>query len=205
MDPCSICGSEERLPYAGRPVARCPECGALERQRVLARDFADELRIRRSGRCLEAGPLNPIVYGDYLRQRDWHYEAVDKAELREPYDHDAFTTFIDHDRDLTDLHGIATASYELVLGQHFLEEIPDFRAALAELRRVLEPGGRAILEIPWDARLERHRPQEPDHYFNCWTFGQELLDDLRAVFDDVELRERGEPGYLGRFFVCGVR
>ena len=40
------------------------------------------------------------------------------------------------------------ASFDIVLSSDTLEHVPDFRAALAETRRVLRPGGRHIFTVP---------------------------------------------------------
>ena len=42
----------------------------------------------------------------------------------------------------------ADASFDIVLSSDTLEHVPDFRAALAETRRVLRPGGRHIFTVP---------------------------------------------------------
>jgi SAM-dependent methyltransferase len=57
------------------------------------------------------------------------------------------------------------ASYDAVLCSHVLEHVPDDRAAMRELRRVLAPGGFALLQVPIASRLTETRedPQlEPE-------------------------------------------
>lgn len=49
--------------------------------------------------------------------------------------------------DLTDT-GLPDASFDAVIGNHVLEHIPDDRAAMAEVLRLLRPGGWAILQVP---------------------------------------------------------
>lgn len=46
------------------------------------------------------------------------------------------------------------ASFDLVIANHVLEHVADDRAALAEIRRVLRIGGRAVLQTPYCAGLE---------------------------------------------------
>src|SRR5690606_22016623 len=49
-----------------------------------------------------------------------------------------------------DLQGLpfADASYDFVMASHVLEHVPDDRKALAEIRRILKPGGIAVLPVP---------------------------------------------------------
>ena len=46
-------------------------------------------------------------------------------------------------------------SFDLILANHVLEHVPDDLAALREIRRVLRPGGYAILQTPFSAKLIR--------------------------------------------------
>jgi hypothetical protein len=201
MAACPLCGSHELVAYHDRPDAACARCGALERHRALVRDLATALEVCGGGRCLEVGPLNPFIFGDYLRGRGWSYEAVDKRLVREDSDPGGFDAFIDRDADLTDLAFARTNGYELIILQHVLEAIDDYLAALDELSRVLELGGRAILEIPWAPGVETQH-KDPDRYGNRWSFGEDLIESLRARFKDVAPTELREGMYAGTFFVC---
>jgi SAM-dependent methyltransferase len=49
---------------------------------------------------------------------------------------------------LPELPGIADGTYDLVALLDVLEHIPDDRAALASIRRILKPGGRILLTVP---------------------------------------------------------
>jgi SAM-dependent methyltransferase len=50
--------------------------------------------------------------------------------------------------DVTDLAPFADSSFDAVVCNHVLEHVPDDRLAMAELRRVLKPGGWALLLVP---------------------------------------------------------
>lgn len=45
------------------------------------------------------------------------------------------------------------ATFDLVLANHVLEHVPDDARALAEVWRVLKPGGHAVLQTPYSGRL----------------------------------------------------
>lgn len=200
--PCPLCGADELVAYHDRPAAACARCGALERQRALAIDLGDALVVSGGGRCLEVAPLNAWVFGGFLRERGWRYESLDKRSLRERSDPGGFDDFIDHDRDLADLAGLPTGGYELLILQHVLEQVVDYRAALEEIARVIEAGGgRALLEIPGYSQA-RTELKSLDRYDNRWTFGDDLIEDLERRFGTVERRSTALGRYRGSFLVC---
>jgi SAM-dependent methyltransferase len=199
--PCPICGSSERREALGREGALCVGCGALERHRALARECAPLLD--GGGSCLEAGPANRRVYGEFLRERGWTYRSLDRWRTGNPRDPRA-VGFVDHETDLTDLSAFADDEFDLFIAQHVIEEIEDYGRALAEIGRVLRPGGRALLEIPFDRGRERSERQPPDHFGNVWSFGRDLLDELRERIGAVEEVALEEGAYRGTLLVCAA-
>lgn len=95
-----------------------------------------ELVPRGGARCLELAPSGAGM-ADVLERLGWAYESVDKRR----------DASIDHERDLADLHGIDSGAYELVLALHGLAATADPTAAMDEIARVVEPGGRALLGV----------------------------------------------------------
>jgi SAM-dependent methyltransferase len=61
---------------------------------------------------------------------------------------DLDSTKADVQMDLTAI-ALPDDSFDLILASHVLEHIPDDVAAMGELRRVLRPGGVAILAVPY--------------------------------------------------------
>ncbi|HXS46600.1 MAG TPA: N,N-dimethylformamidase beta subunit family domain-containing protein [Solirubrobacterales bacterium] len=199
--PCPICGSGERHDALGRRGAACASCGALERHRAVARECAPLLA--RGGRCLEAGPANRRVYGEFLRERGWQYRSVDRWRTGNPHDPRA-VDFVDQEADLNDLSIFADGEFDLFIAQHVIEEIENYERALDEIARVLRDGGAALLEIPFDPRRPRSEPQPPDHFGNVWIFGADLLDQLRARFGAVREQPLAEGEYRGTLLICTV-
>jgi SAM-dependent methyltransferase len=200
--PCPICGSLELVDFADRPTALCSVCSALERHRELARSQA-ELLDRGAGRsALEIGPLNPRVFGRHLAERGWRYTSTDQSRRGSPVD-PRDTSFIDLEADLCDLSALGDDSVELVLTQHVIEEIAEYRTALAELSRVLAPAGTALLEIPFDPAREHSERREMDRYGNVWRFGADLPEVVGEYFAQVEVVGLAEGAYSGRLLVCG--
>ncbi|MEP6638641.1 MAG: methyltransferase domain-containing protein [Chloroflexota bacterium] len=117
-----------------RQDARCPRCDSLERHRALAiylaRDPNDPLL---RGRVLVVSP-DPRT--EVIGRQNAEYLSIDLAGGR------AMQAM-----DLTDL-ALPDDDRDLVIAFHVLEHIPNDRAAMQEIARVLRPTGRAILEVP---------------------------------------------------------
>jgi SAM-dependent methyltransferase len=97
--------------------------------------------------------------------------------------------------DVTDL-AVASASVDLAFAWHVLEHIPDDRAAIAEVTRVIRPGGAFLMSVPIhprenpvtidDPSLSPAAPEatfgHPDHVRNCGLdYGGRLTDAGLAV------------------------
>jgi SAM-dependent methyltransferase len=161
---CCMCGARIRrfLPYRGGwreapPLLRslrvvgsdldnylCPVCGCHDRERHLlfylretgllkeirgsqVLHFAPEARLTL---FIEgAGPAK-YVLADLLPSRAG-IERVDLLEIPYP-----------------------TGSFDFVIANHVLEHVADDARALSEVRRVLRPGGHAILQTPYSDLLE---------------------------------------------------
>jgi SAM-dependent methyltransferase len=187
--------------HAGRRLAHCAECGALERHRALVSEFAAGLRDGRGRRALEIGPVSEVCFKGYLAARGWDAVSIDRWRLGNPHD-PRNVRFVDLELDATDMGVIEDGSFDLVIAQHVIEEIEDFRRALDEIRRVLRLGGLALLEIPFDRRRAASVAQPPNHFGNVWRFGVDLLDELHARFSVVEARELHERDYRGEVLAC---
>ena len=134
---CPACG------YAGpfmdkhsRKDAKCPACGALERARLqfaVLEGVLDDFEPA-SKAVLHLAP-EPILR-QHLRRRFRDYRSGD---------------LVRRDVDVTlDIQRLpfASASFDCVFASHVLEYPADDVAAIAEVRRVLRPGGIALLPVP---------------------------------------------------------
>jgi SAM-dependent methyltransferase len=103
--------------------------------------------------------------------------------------------------DVTDLSEFADDTFDAVICNHVLEHVPDDRAALRELRRVLKPGGWGILLIPSledgaattdevlsvvDPRERLARFGQADH---VRKYGWDYLDRLREAGFEVTVED----------------
>ncbi len=73
----------------------------------------------------------------------------------------------------------ADESFDWVVGNHILEHIPNDKKAMQEIFRVLKPGGRAILQVPYTELLDEtfEIPTINDAAKQSYLFGQK--DHLR--------------------------
>ena len=141
---CPICGASARrflaFGLAGRRNAQCPGCGSLERHRLLWLYLCrhTDLTVRRYD-LLHTAP-EPCLAGPLGRLPNLRSQSVDRFNPRAQVR-----------ADLTDLP-FADGRFDVVLSCHVLEHIPDDIAAMAELARVLRPGGWAAIMVPYDPR-----------------------------------------------------
>lgn len=74
-------------------------------------------------------------------------------------------------------------SIDVLLTPHVLEHVPDTRVALAEIHRILSPGGRMYLQVPL-LQGTTAPPLEPEFHADntlvYWRFGWDLTSTLRA-------------------------
>ena len=182
---CPFCGwrGYRFEPFGNRMLYRedaaCPICGSLERHRAARLLLRD--RIAGGQRVLHMAPESLMI--PWLVGLSCEYVNADlynAAMVR---------------MDLTDT-GLGDDSKTLVWCSHVLEHIPDERAALAEIRRILAPGGMLVLQVPIggdttfedptvttdEGRLEKFLQE--DH---VRLYGRDLADRVRAAGFECEL------------------
>ncbi|MEK7537597.1 MAG: class I SAM-dependent methyltransferase, partial [Patescibacteria group bacterium] len=182
---CPCCGGYFRsLLPAGvvrRPNACCPRCGSLERHRLIwlyVQRRTDLLT--KSHRVLMVAPEETLQRK--LRGRpNLEFLSID---LESP--------LAMRRMDITRLE-LPDASYDVIFCNHVFEHIPEDRAAMRELRRVLKPGGWAILQTPVD-RARATTDEDPaivDPSERLRRFGQ--ADHVRRYGRDFfnRLRQAG--------------
>jgi SAM-dependent methyltransferase len=72
---------------------------------------------------------------------------------------------------VTDISAVPDATANVAICHHALEHLLDPAEALNQLARVLKPGGKLVLHVPWERerRYSRYRPGEPDHHLYTWN------------------------------------
>lgn len=153
--------------------ANCPRCGSIARDRFLLWCFTQRSPKMNGARMIETSPRLGDDYRSYMR-RWFSYRTSD-------FDLSAHRG--DIQLDLQDID-LPDASVDVVLTPHVLEHVPDTDRALAELFRVIAPGGRMYLQIPIVYGVTA-APVEPEFHADntpvFWNFGWDLTDRLRAA------------------------
>ena len=182
---CPVCESRlaRFLPFggSGRADAYCPVCESLERHRLHWIYLRERTQLfdGRARRWLHVAP--EAVLGARLRALPGvRYVSADLADPRAGLRVDVMRL------------PFADDAFDAILCSHVLEHVPDDRAAMRELCRVLRPGGIALLPVP-PIRAERtsEDPAEADPAERRRRFGHP--DHLRRYGRDYpeRLREAG--------------
>jgi SAM-dependent methyltransferase len=161
----------ERFETLNLAAYTCPRCGSTDRERLIALYLNEHLaRQREPIAVLDIAPYPPLAgfirraIGD--RGGDGRYRSAD-----------LYMAGVDDRIDICDMSIYSDQSFDLVLCSHVLEHVPDDCKAMAELFRVLRPGGRALVLVPivlglqatdedpavTDPRERRRRFAQDDH------------------------------------------
>ena len=134
---CNVCRTTLSRFIRLRDDLSCPRCGSLARNRrlfgILANELTEGLTI------LDFSPSRAL----YRALRDWpgiRYVASDFAG----------EFLADEHYDITKI-AAPDDWFDLIVCYHVLEHVEDDRAAMAEMLRVLRPGGRCLIQTPFKA------------------------------------------------------
>ena len=157
-----------------RKHAICPKCRALERHRIqfLTLQKVFEQREPAEMCLLHFAPEQCFV--GLFRAMFRRYETADLA-----------MDGVDHAVDIQDLP-FADGSYDMVFASHVLEHVSDDHRAIAEIRRVLRPGGIAVLSVPLvgETTVEYGAP-DPRELGHVRAPGYDYFDRMSPHFSRV--------------------
>ena len=191
---CNVCGWRGHR-FSGvehSESALCPVCGSIARDRFLYWCWTRRTPYDPAAVVLETSPRLGELYRERMRARvDYTASDFDGSA------HRATLTL-----DLQDL-ALPDACLDVVLTPHVLEHVPDPDRALAELFRVLRPGGAVLLQVPLPQSVTG-RPAEPEYHGDRtlvhFRFGWDLAERVRAhgfacdVLVTSELRDAAARG-----------
>jgi SAM-dependent methyltransferase len=172
---CPVCGwwGDHFDGRAHVELSLCPGCGANGRDRFLHWCLQRRVPLTPALRVIECSPRLGEAYRSAMAS--WFFYRTSDFDER------AHRGSIRLDLQAIDL---PDASIDVMLCAHVLEHVPDTDKALSELRRVLAPGGRLLLQVPVlqgrtapPAGPEFHGDDTPVY----WRFGFDLTARLRQV------------------------
>jgi predicted SAM-dependent methyltransferase len=192
---CPVCGYHGVFvdapgPTGPRKHGCCPQCGSFERHRLQAKaletifaSFAPETRS-----ALHFAPEQGLTAA--LRPRFHSYKTADLTDPR-----------VDYRCDLRSLP-FDDGSVDFIFASHVLEHIAEDRLAIAEIHRILAPGGMAVLPVPivCDATVEYPGPvaTEDGH---VRAPGPDYFDRYREIFDEVAVLTSADFGEDSQLFI----
>jgi len=184
---CPLCGwtGFQFLPMKPGPFfrfdAKCPSCASLERHRLAYLLLKDELPAR-LGRVLHFAPEAQVT-------------AWISAKAGEYVTADLMAPGVTHCVDIQAMP-FEDGRFDFIWCSHVLEHVPDDAKAMRELRRVLRPGGIAVILVPvWgeetvedvldsdSARVERYFQE--DH---LRLYGRDITQRLNDAGFAVTMR-----------------
>ena len=193
---CPVCGyngpfrdADFHIWYYGtsQTDAECPSCGSFERHRLQRLVFE---RLSKSIDFSQKSLLH-VAPEDcnkaYFRRTFGRYVTADLNA----HDYKAASGLpisdIDLQLDLTRMN-LPDASHDVVLATHVLEHIAEDRAALLEIRRILRPGGFAVLPVPINsAETIEYGEANGREFGHVRACGPDYFDRYREVFTKVEV------------------
>lgn len=181
---CPVCDRHARRFVPGgensRPEAACPFCGSLERHRLVW------LYFQRRTNLFDRSPKRVLHVAPESMFQPRLLEALAPGYLTA----DLFDPSVMERMDITDINH-PDAAFDVIYCSHVLEHVPDDRKAMREFRRVLKPGGWAVLLVPITAERTIEDTSITDPAERLRRFGQE--DHVRRYGSDFEhrLREAG--------------
>lgn len=179
---CPVCetGFREMLPYGieTRENALCPKCLSLERHRLIwlyLKEKSDFFTAER--KMLHIAPEQCFL---------GRFRAMDHLDYTTG---DLESPLADVKMDIHDIP-FSENTFDVVFCNHVLEHVTDDIQCMKEIRRVLKPGGWAILQSPKDPKLKttKEDPSITDPWEREKAFGQK--DHLRMYGDDYGDRLR---------------
>lgn len=195
---CSVCGWQGFSFYRnkrrnGSPMLVCPVCKSKERHRHQALG----LEAWNVKQLLEGARILHVAPEERFRSLFENAETYVRIDIN-PANPDQTIAVCG---DLAKA-SFSSASFDFVYASHVLEHIVNVKDAIAEIYRVLVPGGHAFLDVPTYGEVTK-RLSERDHDGHVWHPG---LSDWFKQYEEAGFRVRYFPSDdLGAKYGIGVR
>ena len=177
--------TEKQIVGGGRRLAMCPVCDSSDRIRLLYLFLKNKTNIfSEKIRLLHIAP-EPSLEFIFKHQDNIGYLTTDMDP-----------EMVMEQMDITNIQ-YPENKFDAIICNHVLEHIPDDHKAMTELYRVLNPGGWAILQVPFSKILDKTfedpsvtTPEEREQIFgqtdHVRIYGKDYADRLRQSGFQVE-------------------
>lgn len=170
---CPCCGqlAPTFLPHgtANLPNRRCPGCGSLERHRLHWFFLHERTALLKDRLVVLHFAPERALQKLLVAQANLEYHSADLASKRAAEHFDICAIPYPDD------------TFDVILCSHVLEHVADDRTAMAELFRVMKPGGWGLIEVPHDASLAQ------------------TLEDPSVTTDEERTRLYGQRDHVRRY------
>lgn len=177
---CPVCGYMGSFRDVGpttgiRKHAQCPGCGALERHRL------QYLVIMKLLGSMDPSEMSMIHFAP-----EPFLSKLFRAKFKKYVTADLDMEGVDYRVDIRFLP-FADSSYDFIFASHVLEHVQDDAQALNEIRRVLKPGGIAVLPVPLVCLQTIEYPEpNPNESWHVRAPGPDYYDRYEQFFSSVE-------------------
>jgi SAM-dependent methyltransferase len=181
---CSICGWQGcKFGYAAGVSVHyfghddiCLRCGSNKRTRVGIETLGDYVDFTQGHLVIMDIGAAASTYRYFRQFPHINYMTLDKFKTA------------DVQSDVLHI-ALSSNSIDVVICCHLLEHITNYTQALAEIHRILRPGGRGLIVVPQTDNLAQTQSTQ-EHIFSgyghVWNFGNDFAFHLRAAGFEVE-------------------
>lgn len=174
---CPICNYHG--PFYGVNTEKhehCPKCGANERIRL------QYLVVERLRRTYQLSKMSVLHFAP-----ERALQAYFRGIFQQYHSADLVNPQVDHQADLLNLP-FGNQSYDFVFASHVLEHIENDQKAMSEIRRVLRPGGIAILPVPIvSVKTIEYVAPNPDECGHVRAPGPDYFERYAQHFSKIEI------------------
>jgi SAM-dependent methyltransferase len=177
---CPVCGYNGPFKTVNPPTglrkhAQCPKCNALERHRLQYLVINEVLNGKNCSAMTMLHFAPETFFKVFFAKLFGQYHTADIS-----------APGVDFTVDLQHLP-FNSQCCDFVFASHVLEHIPDDKKAISEIRRILRPGGIAILPVPIvaDKTIEYPEPN-PNEANHVRAPGYDYFERYRQFFSKVD-------------------
>lgn len=185
----------EKQLLGARRNGGCYKCYSTDRERLVYVFLKDKLRVFENPKNLKVLHFSP---------ESNLFEVLNKSSLKEYVCGDLFEEGYEsaYNSVVQNMNVLEIPfednHFDLIICNHVLEHVPEDRAAMQELYRVLKKGGKAILQVPTSRLLEEtyedfsitdseERIKAFGQFDHVRIYGKDYSDRLRSVGFEVEV------------------